>query len=302
VGYIDQKVSFPISVIDRIVPQPSPLISKKLQELGYQDVGIEKGKSGILYSQFVNCEETKYLVIEDKFVNGRAPFEKVGVIMTDAATAQKFENMKVCACLNPLHTALAIFGCLLDYTSISAEMKDTDIVNLIKHIGYQEELPVAEDPGIIAPKKFMDECINKRFPNPNIPDTPQRIAMDTSQKLPIRFGVTIKKYGAKAKDLRYIPYVFAGWFRYLLGKDDFGDEMPLSPDPLLDELRPIFADIRLGSKITTTKREQLRQLLSNQEIFGVDLVEVGLADKVIALFAQMIAARGEVREMLKELK
>ncbi len=50
------------------------------------------------------------------------------------------------------------------------------------------------NPGILDPKQFIDEVVQKRIPNPFMPDTPQRIATDTSQKLPIRFGETIKAY------------------------------------------------------------------------------------------------------------
>lgn len=38
--------------------------------------------------------------------------------------------------------------------------------------------------------------MNVRLVNPFMPDTPQRIATDTSQKLPIRYGETIKAYMA----------------------------------------------------------------------------------------------------------
>ena len=37
------------------------------------------------------------------------------------------------------------------------------------------------------------------------------------------------------KNLKYIPLVIAGWCRYLMGIDDNGNEMELSPDPLLDD-------------------------------------------------------------------
>ena len=62
---------------------------------------------------FVNAEETEYLVIEDKFPNGRPALEKGGIIFTDKETVDKVERMKVCTCLNPLHTALAVYGCVL---------------------------------------------------------------------------------------------------------------------------------------------------------------------------------------------
>ena len=126
--------------------------------------------------------------------------------------------MKVCTCLNPLHTCLAIFGCILGYQKISEEMKDVELKKLIETVGYREGLPVVIDPGILDPKEFIDTVINIRFPNPFMPDTPQRIATDTSQKLAIRFGETIKAYRESCdkdvKDLKMIPFVFAGWLRY----------------------------------------------------------------------------------------
>lgn len=95
--------------------------------------------------------------------------------------------MKVCTCLNPLHTALAVFGCLLDYNLISAEMKNETLVKLVEGIGYKEGLPVVVNPGILDPKEFIDTVLKVRVPNPFMPDTPQRIATDTSQKLAIPF-------------------------------------------------------------------------------------------------------------------
>ena len=145
---------------------------------------------------FVNAEECEYLVIEDDFPNGRPALEKGGIIFTDRETVDKVEKMKVCTCLNPLHTALAIYGCLLDYHLICDEMKNPLLKKLVEIIGYEEGLPVVVDPGIIRPRSFIDEVLGIRIPNPFMPDSPQRIATDTSQKLAIRFGETIKAYQA----------------------------------------------------------------------------------------------------------
>ncbi len=88
---------------------------------------------------FVNAEEAEYLVIEDTFKNGRPPLDKVGVYFTDRSTVNKVERMKVTTCLNPLHTALAIFGSILGFTLISEEMKDPQLGALVEGIGYTEE-------------------------------------------------------------------------------------------------------------------------------------------------------------------
>ena len=63
-----------------------------------------------------------------------------------------------------------------------------------------EAMPVVVDPGVLNPYEFIGAVLNKRLPNPFMPDAPQRIACDTSQKLPIRFGETLKKYIARGLD------------------------------------------------------------------------------------------------------
>ena len=83
---------------------------------------------------------------------------------------------QVCTCLNPLHTALAIFGCLLGYDLISKEMQDVTLKKLVKEIGYTEGLPVVINPGILDPKEFIDTVLNVRIPNSFMPDTPQPVS------------------------------------------------------------------------------------------------------------------------------
>ncbi|WP_018664999.1 mannitol dehydrogenase family protein [Heyndrickxia acidiproducens] len=292
------KVSFPWSMIDRITPRPSQAVAEKLKELGMESMDIIQTKKRSVSAPFVNTEETHYLVIEDDFPNGRPPFEKAGVYLTDKETVDQVERMKVCTCLNPLHTSMAIYGCLLGYTSIAEEMKDPEIKKLIEKVGYQEGLPVVTDPGIIEPKKFIDEVIEKRLPNKNIPDTPQRIVSDTSQKLAIRFGETIKLYKDQAKDLCYIPLVIAGWCRYLMGMDDEGKAMELSPDPLIEEFQQYISYLKLGEPDSV--KEHLQPLLSNQSIFGVNLYSVGLGSKIEGYVTELIAGAGAVRTTLKK--
>ena len=203
--------------------------------------------------------------------------------------------------MNPLHTFLAVSGCLLGYTLIADEMKDPDLLRLVKRLGYDEGLPVVVDPGIIKPRDFIDEVVNIRIPNPFMPDTPQRIACDTSQKLSIRFGETIKGYLGRSDlhvaDLKVLPLVFALWLRYLTGIGDDGKPFELSPDPLLEECRKYVSGIKLGDSDIS----EVDPLLHRKEIFGVDLFEAGLADIVKEDFTKLVASKGAVREVLKSL-
>ncbi|SMB89629.1 fructuronate reductase [Pasteurella testudinis DSM 23072] len=296
------KISFPWSMIDKITPRPDVEVQQMLQSDGIQNLTPVVTSKNTYVAPFVNAEELEYLAIEDNFPNGRPTLEKVGVIFTDRATVNKIETMKVTTCLNPIHTGLAIFGCLLGYTSIFAEMRDPDLSALAKRIGYQEGLPVVIDPKIINPKQFIDEVINIRLSNDFIPDTPQRIASDTSQKLSIRFGETIKSYLRNGNDrdiqtLTAIPLVFAGWLRYLIAVDDRGNEFENSPDPLLNELKSKISCVKLGESVSI---EILKPILSDKNIFGIDLYEVGLAEKVTQYLNEMLLDKGAVRATLQK--
>ena len=296
----ETNVTFPWSMIDKITPHPSETVQAALEKLGVEGMNIFQTNTGTRIAPFVNAEITEYLVLEDAFPNGCPPLEKAGVYFADRATVEKAEKMKVGTCLNPLHTALAVYGCLLGYSSIAAEMADPDLKALVEHIA-AEGLKVVEDPGILSPRKFIDEVLNERFPNPAIPDTPQRIAADTSQKLPVRYGGTLQRYARRpdldVSSLVYAPLVFAGWCRYLLGVDDQGGEMPVSPDPMAPQLRALLAGIEAGRPETCS--DQLRPILSNAAIFGVDLYQAGLGEKTEAAFRAMLAGPGAVRATLR---
>jgi len=295
-------VSFPWSMIDKITPRPDESVKKMLVNDGFEDTDYVVTSKNTYVAPFVNSEEPQYLIIEDRFPNGRPNLEESGVIFTDRETVDKVEKMKVCTCLNPIHTALAIFGCLLGYNLIYKEMEDHELKALVEEIGYVEGLPVVVDPKIIDPKKFIDEVLQVRVPNPFMPDTPQRIATDTSQKLGIRFGETIKAYiereDLNVTDLKLIPLVLAGWCRYLMGMDDSGNEMKLSSDPMLEEVKPYVDGIDLGDK--GSFNTQLKPILSNANIFGVNLYEIGLGETVENYFAELVLGTGAVRETLKK--
>ena len=101
------KLTFPWTMIDKITPLPSESVQEKLLKKGFGSAEIiQKRKNGSYIAPFVNTEESEYLVIEDQFPNGRPPLEKAGVYFTEQAVVDQVERMKVCTCLNPLHTCL----------------------------------------------------------------------------------------------------------------------------------------------------------------------------------------------------
>ena len=287
----ESKIAFPWSMIDKITPRPHPMVEKSLADAGIEGMAPIVTEKKTFIAAFVNAEKPQYLVVEDKFPNGRPPLEKAGVYFCDRDTVNMCEKMKVTTCLNPLHTAMSMYGCLLGYTLICEEMKDADIVKLVKRLGYVEGLPVVVDPKILSPKAFIDEVVNERLPNPFMPDDPRRIATDTSQKVGIRFGETIKSYIREGRDLGSlvsIPLAIAGWLRYLNGTFDDGTPLEVSPDPLKDEL------------MAKVKEGKIREILSNPTIFGLDLTTTPLAAKIEGYYARLLEGPGSARRLLQE--
>ncbi|MCR5416027.1 MAG: mannitol dehydrogenase family protein [Pseudobutyrivibrio sp.] len=292
VGFVDylnnpKLIAFPLSMIDKITPRPDDTVKQMLMDDGVEGAEPLVTSKHTYVANFVNAEETEYLVIEDLFPNGRPHLEKGGLIFTDRETVDKTEKMKVCTCLNPLHTALAIFGCLLGYKTIHDEMEDKDLKNLVTRLGKEEGMKVVVDPKVLSPEEFLDAVLTKRLPNPFMPDTPQRIACDTSQKLPIRFGETIKAYRSRptldTDNLEVIPVVLAGYLRYLEGVDDSGKAFEQSPDPLLDELKALSG----------------KDVLKRKDVFGVDLYDDNLAKKILEIYANMQKIGGVRKELEK---
>ena len=311
-GYVDEsfvdyakdpsRIAYPWSMIDKITPRPSDEIMNRLTGLGIDNLKSVKTTTGVFAAPFVNAEVPEYLVVEDLFPNGRPALEKGGVILTDRDTVDKAERMKVTACLNPLHTSLAIFGCLLGFTKISDEMNDEDLRTLVTKMGYNECLPVVCDPGILDPETFLKEVLEERFPNPFLPDTPQRIATDTSQKLPIRFGITLSTYlndaPGKLTGLKLIPLVIAGWFRYLLAVDDKGEPFEISPDPMASLFQNELKDAGISFEMNGSVSGKLSGILSNETVFGLDINRTGLTPVIEKYLDDLIKEKGAVRTTL----
>ena len=297
----ESKVAYPWTMIDKITPRPAKSVEDSLLADGIEEMAPIVTSRNTFIAPFVNAERPQYLVVEDQFPNGRPALEKAGVYMTDRDTVNCTERMKVTTCLNPLHTALAVYGCLLRYTLICEEMKDELLKKLVMRLGYVEGLPVVVDPKILSPKTFIDEVVAERLPNVFMPDDPRRIATDTSQKVGIRFGETIKNYVAEGRsldELVAVALVIAGWMRYLLGVGDDGEAIEISADPMREVLQQKLAGIEVGKP--ENYKDQLREILSNEVIFGSDLCKIGLADRIERMFVEEIAGPGAVRATLEK--
>ena len=294
----ETQVSFPWTMIDKITPRPSDAIAADLETLGVEDMAPVITSKRTYIAPFINAEQPQYLVIEDRFPNGRPELEKgFGVYLADRATVNLSERMKVTACLNPVHSATGPVGVVLG-EELYAKMLNTnpDMMKMARMVAYDEGLPMVEDPKILSPKAFTDELFTDRFPNEYLGDTNLRLATDTSQGVGVRFGETIKAYVKKygsAERLTAIPLGIAGWLRYMLGVDDMGNTYELAPDPMVPEIQTALSSVVFGNPASLT--DQLHPILSNEKVFFIDLYKAGLGEKIEGMFREMIAGKGSTK-------
>lgn len=240
--WIEQNVSFPNAMVDRITPMTSTAHRLQLAD-----------KHAVDDAWPVVCEPFVQWVLEDKFVNGRPAWEKVGVQFTDDVSP--YEEMKI-KLLNGSHLALTYLGFLKGYRFVHETMNDPLFVRYMRAYMDLDVTPqLAPVPGINL-DDYKDTLV-ARFSNQAIADQLERVCSDGSSKLPKFTVPTINRLIADGRETRRAALVVAAWALYLKGVDENGDTYSI-PDP-----RAVFCQALVADDALMTER-----LLAVEEIFG----------------------------------
>lgn len=240
--WIEQNVSFPNAMVDRITPMTSTAHRLQLAD-----------KHAVDDTWPVVCEPFVQWVLEDKFVNGRPAWEKVGVQFTDDVSP--YEEMKI-KLLNGSHLALTYLGFLKGYRFVHETMNDPLFVRYMRAYMDLDVTPqLAPVPGINL-DDYKDTLV-ARFSNQAIADQLERVCSDGSSKFPKFTVPTINRLIADGRETRRAALVVAAWALYLKGVDENGDTYSI-PDP-----RAVFCQALVAEDASMTER-----LLAVEEIFG----------------------------------
>ena len=79
---------------------------------------------------------------------------------------------------------------------------------------------------------------------------------------------------------------------------DDGKVFELSDDPLLPELKKILEPVTFGRPESVG--DNLKPILSNASIFGVNLYDLGIGTRVEELVREMLSGEGAVRRTLQK--
>lgn len=240
--WIDQNVSFPNAMVDRITPMTSTAHRLQLAD-----------KHGVDDAWPVVCEPFVQWVLEDKFVNGRPAWENVGVQFTDDVSP--YEEMKI-KLLNGSHLALTYLGFLKGYRFVHETMNDPLFLRYMRAYMDLDVTPqLAPVPGIDL-SEYKDTLV-ARFSNQAIADQLERVCSDGSSKFPKFTIPTINRLIADGRETKRAALVVAAWALYLKGVDENGDTYSI-PDPRATFCQALVADDGLMTE----------RLLAVEEIFG----------------------------------
>jgi fructuronate reductase len=259
--WIAANVAFPSTMVDRIVPATTDadrVMGESL--LGLRDEGL------------VTAELFKQWVIEDRFAGERPAWERVGAqLVKDVAP---FENMKL-RILNGTHSTLAYLGALRGYPTIVGAISDPELRALAERLIAEDVIPILEQPEGEDLQAYGAEVL-KRFANPALAHKTTQIAMDGSQKLPLRLLGTIRANLEIGRQPRWATLGVAAWMGYLASTEGQGGLALPVDDPMADRLTTLVRGKRDATTIVDA-------LLDVQEIFGEDLpANSALRDELVA--------------------
>ncbi|MFV8987343.1 mannitol dehydrogenase family protein [Serratia fonticola] len=245
--WIETHVTFPSTMVDRIVPAVTPdTLAQVAQQTGVQDPAA------------VACEPFRQWVIEDNFVAGRPVWEQAGAELV--SDVLPFEEMKL-RMLNGSHSFLAYLGYLAGYPHISDCMQDEHYVKAARHLMLAEQAPTLNTPGTDL-EKYADSLL-ARYRNTALKHRTWQIAMDGTQKLPQRMLDSVRWHLANGSDFDCLALGVAGWMRYVGGEDEQGQPIDIS-DPLREEIARRVANSAEGEP-------RVMALLQMTSVFGRDL-------------------------------
>lgn len=241
-GWLDENVAFPNSMVDRITPATTDSLKAKL-----------KDHFGVRDDWPVICEPFYQWIIEDAFIAGRPRWEKAGAQMVPDVAP--YEKMKI-RLLNGGHTLVGFAGYLCGYRYIHESVSDPFIGGLLKKYMDEEVTSTLDSVRGIDLDEYKNTII-KRFKNPFIKDEVARIIAGSSDKFPKFILPTIIDRLKKQQSVSTAALIAANWYQYL--------KLNLTAP---EDVQDAMAAVLLKSIANAEREGQPILFLDNAAVFG----------------------------------
>jgi len=249
--WIEQELAFPNGMVDRIVPHTTDALRDRMQ-----------GLLGLRDRWPVSTESFSQWVLEDRFVAGRPPWQLTGVQFV--ADVAPYEDMKL-RLLNAAHSAIAYLGVPARLDTVDAAVAQPALRAFVERFWRTEAIEALPEDLHDRAYPYCQALMN-RFENTALAHRTAQIAMDGSQKLPLRLLPTVRARLRSGGTIDACALVIAAWIRFLIGRTESGQAYEIS-DPLFAKLRAALS----GSEGSAAG--QVGAVLSVPGLFGADLAD-----------------------------
>lgn len=198
--WIAQHVTFPCSMVDRIVPATTEA-----------DRDAFAARHDIRDEALSICEPFRQWVIEDRFAGPRPAWENAGALLTDDVAA--FESTKL-RLLNGPHSVCAYVGMMAGHTHVHEVMGDARLGLYLYHLVHNEVQPVVQAPPGLDADAYITSVF-ARFSNPEIAYATRQVGSDGSRKLPQRWIPVIDANLAAQRPMPGLALAVAAWIEHL---------------------------------------------------------------------------------------
>lgn len=210
-AWVKKNVSFPCSMVDRIVPSLKPektLEFEKLFQFSHP-------------SELIATESFSQWVIEDNFMGEKPALEEVGVQFVKDVTP--FEDMKL-RLLNAAHSYLAYQGQLKGHQFVHEAMKDQELASDLRTLMLEEVAPLLRTPEGVDFKEYVESLL-KRFQNSYLPHELRQIAMDGSQKISQRWLPSLAEAEKRGAPKKVLLKAINAWLEFCYKNEKLDDPM-----------------------------------------------------------------------------
>lgn len=237
--YMQSSIAFPSAMVDRITPATTDDLRAEVQQAtGWTDRSP------------VSTETFSEWTIEDNFAAERPSWEKVGVQIVADVAPYELRKLRL---LNGPHSLLAYAGLFYGHRYVHEAIADPKLKGLA--IGLMKEAAETLPEDIQGTTQDYSNELIERFANPALKHELIQIAMDGSQKLPVRLLSTVKdRLIANKRSPNALDGV-AYWLIFVLSRSEAGNAIN---DPQANT----FLNI---ARSTLTSREKLEAILKVAE-------------------------------------
>lgn len=171
----------------------------------------------------VAAEPFRQWVIEDDFAGPRPAWDRAGAVLTRDVAAWESVKLRL---LNATHSLLAYLGALRGYQTIADAVGDPDLATAARELIFADSMPTVTAPDGLDLADYAEEVL-RRFANPALAHRTVQVAMDGSQKLPIRLLGTARDRLAAGVVPHGVAQAVAAWMVFVAsGRDRLGRPLP----------------------------------------------------------------------------